>query len=65
VKLAQRNDNSYKTFCRSIAEVVQTSPFDSEFNSASNDNTFIHRTYFGKNVYLQSYSSCFEDKKSM
>jgi len=31
---------------------MQTSPFDSEFNSASNDDTFIYRTYFAKNLCL-------------
>ena len=33
------------------------SPLDSEFNSASNDDTFIHGTSIGKMFYPHLYSS--------
>jgi len=37
-----------KTFLKSIIPSIKTSPFDSEFNSASNGDIFIHGTSFGK-----------------
>ena len=36
---------------------MQTSPFDLEFNSASNDNTSIHGISIGENFYPHLYSS--------
>ncbi|CAF1261987.1 unnamed protein product [Adineta ricciae] len=47
-ELARTNDMLAKNFFTKYVPSMRTTPFDSEFNSASNGDTFIRRTNFGK-----------------
>ncbi|CAF1007569.1 unnamed protein product [Adineta ricciae] len=48
VKLARTNDMLGKNVFTKYVPSMKTTPFDSEFNSTSNDGTFIRRTSFAK-----------------
>ncbi|CAF1447263.1 unnamed protein product [Adineta ricciae] len=53
VKLARTNDVLAKNFFTKYVPSMKTTPFDSEFNSASNGGTLIHRTNFGNSsIYI-------------
>ncbi|CAF1526580.1 unnamed protein product [Adineta ricciae] len=52
-ELARTNDMLAKNFFTKYVPPVKTTPFDSEFNSASNGGTFIHRANFGNfSIYI-------------
>jgi len=48
MELAPRNKELYKNLCENEFPSIKMSPFDSEFDSASNGDTFIHGKTIGK-----------------
>jgi hypothetical protein len=49
MELAPRNKELYKNLYKNEFPSIKVSPFDAEFNSASNGDTFIHGKTIGKN----------------
>jgi hypothetical protein len=48
MELAPRNKELYKNLYKNEFPSIKVSPFDAEFNSASNGDTFIHGKTIGK-----------------
>ena len=52
VKLARRNDNSYRTFFQKYIGRIKISPFNAELNSRSSKLISTDQTYFGKKISI-------------
>jgi hypothetical protein len=67
MELAPRNKELYKNLYKIEFPSIKMSPFDAEFDSASNGNTFVHGKTIGENftcIFIFLLYVCIEEKNS-